>query len=363
MLSTICLVISIICFLGMYGMGRFMADEGEGGCANLIAYCGLGLSIIPEYLLFGPEWLWGWWSIIIVTAEVFILGPLMGVIMAAITGGNIFISFLLGVISLIIGYWQQPKQEETKITEEIGIYDQPTQAVTNILRKEIEDLNSKCPFTIGYMEVTGAEYSDGCATITAAVDENYMNLDAMDEADMGLMKRGWIQQMTLSGDDKTKAIYKEIATEGGTIKYKFKGKQSGKSVTMTVTSSDLKDIEHPEKYSPDPESVLQMEIKTINALMPNQLQKGVTAESLILKGNYIISTTVIDEDLFSIDDYKNNPQAKEGIRRHIIDRTGMDNESKKFVDLIKKAGKGIVYKIVGDKSREEYIVTIEPHEL
>ena len=115
MFSTICLIISIICFISVYGCHMTLKNGDPLSYAGYLSspllssipwISGFILAVIPECLIFNVTW---YWMFLINIVGIYILGPIITkfflVRMASGKGLGMdaFIALIIGIITLILG--------------------------------------------------------------------------------------------------------------------------------------------------------------------------------------------------------------------------------------------------------------------
>lgn len=91
-----------------------------------------------------------------------------------------------------------------------------------------------------------------------------------------------------------------------------------------------------------------------------KVDEGMTMTDYKLEGDHIVITMQIDESLYSIATMRSNRAL---IKTSMIEEGLKDPESKALFDMCKVSHTGLVYRIVGNNSHDEFVITIPSNEI
>lgn len=227
------------------------------------------------------------------------------------------------------------------------------------LQKTVKEVNKECPISMGVVgEISSLEYKDGNVVFNYLINEDITNIDAL-KGNEEMMKRSVVTTFSNSTGD-TKNMIDELVKEGAGLILNFKGKDSGKTVTLNLTKDEIVSIGEKDEKDADPLAVLQEQIKVTNAQCPVALDKGMTMEGVSFEGNNVVYRIVVDESVYSMDDIISNKEASK-----IAVKASLENDraTAAFVKFCVNAERGLAYKYVGNKSGKSCLIEFSVSEL
>lgn len=249
----------------------------------------------------------------------------------------IFISlFLFGVIGSIVN----------KLTE-------------NTIHGQISKENELCPI----------EVIKNVATITKIADENnqivyYMNYDDS-RIDLSYLENnpntanfvllnsfGILNGQGISNGDKCAqfllknnyGVAFDVSSANNHFRISIDGKELKEKVKLgKIPTEAIKDV-------------LDMQIKLSKSRLPQKVDEGMMNTDIFIENNNIICKLVVDENTWSISNFKANAsQMKEELYKDLASEVS----SRALLNLCKIAHTGIIYRIIGNTTKDSYDVIID----
>ncbi len=249
----------------------------------------------------------------------------------------IFISlFLFGVIGSIVN----------KLTE-------------NTIHGQISKENELCPI----------EVIKNVATITKIADENnqivyYMNYDDS-RIDLSYLENnpntanfvllnsfGILNGQGISNGDKCAqfllknnyGVAFDVSSANNHFRISIDGKELKEKVKLgKIPTEAIKDF-------------LDMQIKLSKSRLPQKVDEGMMNTDIFIENNNIINKLVVDENTWSISNFKANAsQMKEELYKDLASEVS----SRALLNLCKIAHTGIIYRIIGNTTKDSYDVIID----
>lgn len=214
---------------------------------------------------------------------------------------------------------------------------------TELLKSSIKEMKAMMPMSMGMVgNLTDIAITGKILVITATVDETLIDITALQNEPE--LVRANMQQMILNNDSGIQSLMEELKKSDMGIKLVYVGGTSGKTVSCTLSSEEVK---HAGSGS-DPQKTLELQISLVNAQLPIDFGNGMVNTQVVREGNYVVYYFVCDEDIFDIDVMnKNIPLMRELILSEV---NGDDLAMSMFRKMCKEAGCGMAYYYVGEKS-------------
>lgn len=231
--------------------------------------------------------------------------------------------------------------------------------------KAIERADRDCPIpaVLGKGEVTGIKLENGYVTYYLKYDHDFHNLmsslgsDAKAKEALLMCFLCINAQGNNQGDllmdllIRQKCGLKVVVTESATGHYECK-----------ASVEDIKRLR--ERYQLNPHealyNILSLSIESQRVNLPIQVDEGMTMTEYKLDGDNIVITMQIDERLYSISAMRSNRSL---IKSSMIEEGLKDPESKALFDMCKVSHTGLTYRIVGNNSNNEFVITIPSNEI
>ena len=217
----------------------------------------------------------------------------------------------------------------------------------NKLKLAVEAVNSQCPLSMGTAGgIENIGYEDGVVSFTLAINEQVSSIKAMSE-NPDIVKRTVITNF-MNPDNKLKIMRDLIMDANASVRFVYKGKESGDTFEVMLTADELKATEGDSSFTA--EDRLNAEIEATNVQLPMMVDEATVLEKLVVEGNSVVYLYKLDESTISIEDLKGNAEAaKENVRNSIVNGGPVvQNFLKKVLDT----GRSLKYRYVGSESRE-----------
>lgn len=218
------------------------------------------------------------------------------------------------------------------------------------LKQSIEEAQSDLPLDLGMLgDLTDLKYdeSDKSVKMYMTLNENIMSVEAMKENSANMKK---MFKLGMSGEGPRELI-KMIADAGASLSVRYKGGNSGKTLELTVSNSELQDILNTDLAEEDKNRMmLEGSVANFNASCPINLGSGLVAKSASLEGNDVIYVYEADEEVLDLGMMRLN---EDNIRKELVKQFG-DPSVKNDLSMMASAGCDVVYRYVGDTSGDMF---------
>lgn len=228
------------------------------------------------------------------------------------------------------------------------------------LKQIVEQLNQECPMSMGEAgEFTSVQYEDGNVVMNYTINEDYLDIDALNKNKDVLKDYGTTFIQNATGD--TKELIDALSKEGAGWTIRFKGQTSGKTVSLTLSRNDILNASKVDVKDKDPLSIIEGVIRLTNAQMPEDIEEGLTITEVSLEDRYVVYNVSCDESIISIRALRENTQE---LKSEILGNFDMSNMAiAKFIQNCKKANVGIAYRYIGNDSGKSCLIKIPVSEL
>jgi hypothetical protein len=215
----------------------------------------------------------------------------------------------------------------------------------NKLKLAVETANKQCPFSMGTAgNLESIYYEDGLVTYILAINEQVSNIKAMSE-NPDVVKRT-IMTNFINPEGELKTMHDLILDANASVRYVYKGKDSGDFFEVTITADELKAAE--DNTSLNAEDKLNAEIEATNMQLPMQVDEATVLEKLVVEGNSVVYLYQVDESVVSIDNLKSNSDATKENLKNMLENGGplVQTFLKKVIDT----GRNLGYCYIGNES-------------
>lgn len=232
-------------------------------------------------------------------------------------------------------------------------------------KRMIERADRDCPIpaAMGKGAVTGIKLENDFLTYYLSYDKDLINvLTSLNNEEK--VKEGLIMCflcVNAQGNNQGDLVMDLLIRFGYGIKVVIKQSAIGK-FECCATVNEIKDIRDKYKLNPHEAlySLLSISVENEKSDLPIILDEGMIMTDYRLEGENIAIIVLIDEDLYSIDAMCDN---KKLIIDAIIEEGLNQPESKALLDLCKVSHTGLIYRMVGDKTRKKCEMLISSNEI
>lgn len=228
---------------------------------------------------------------------------------------------------------------------------------------ERADRDCPIPVALGKGEVTGIKLENVYVTYYLKYDHDFLNLMSSLGSDTKAKEALLMCFLCINAQGNNQGDLlmdllirqncglKVVITESATGRYECK-----------ASVEDIKRLR--ERYQLNPHkalyNLLSLSIESQRVNLPMKVDEGMTMTDYKLEGDHIVITMQIDESLYSIATMRSNRAL---IKTSMIEEGLKDPESKALFDLCKVSHTGLVYRIVGNYSHDEFVITIPSNEI
>ena len=213
------------------------------------------------------------------------------------------------------------------------------------LVKIAEEANAQCPISMGMIgDMTSIEFDGTDLVYTCTVDEEVVDLNVL-EQNLDVAKQGALASVV---NDNSAEFFKEVVEAKAGMKIVYKGKNSGKAVTLQFSPDELKNFVEKPADLMDPEALLEEQVKITDDQCPMEIEQGLVMESVTIEGSNVVYVCKTDENLLNMDQMEENREAVQAALEEYW--YSSDLAIKKMVQFCQKAHKNVVYRYVGATS-------------
>ncbi len=234
----------------------------------------------------------------------------------------------------------------------------------NSLKEAIARANSSCPIEVGggtgYVSAIKLEDNN----VTYYVHFNERNNPMLTENNQENLKEFFILTLLcMNGQEYGQGDFfvSKLIDEGCGLKVVYTD-SSGKNFESVTSVDELKSMK--DKFHQNPHETLyqalEMEIEAERASLPLKIEEGMYITNYSLDGENIVITINMDENLYSLNEVKNQ---KEVLKQSILHEGIEDPEMKGLFDLCKVCHTGLIYRMTGSYSKKNCDVLITSDEI
>lgn len=234
----------------------------------------------------------------------------------------------------------------------------------NSLKEAIARANSSCPIEVGggtgYVSAIKLEDNN----VTYYVHFNERNNPMLTENNQENLKEFFILTLLcMNGQEYGQGDFfvSKLIDEGCGLKVVYTD-SSGKNFESVTSVDELKSMK--DKFHQNPHETLyqalEMEIEAERASLPLKIEEGMYITNYSLDGENIVITINMDENLYSLNEVKNQ---KEVLKQSILHEGIEDPEMKGLFDLCKVCHTGLIYRMTDSYSKKNCDVLITSDEI
>lgn len=225
---------------------------------------------------------------------------------------------------------------------------------SNVIKEYAEKLTEKCPIVVNEaMTITGATYDEDQLTFKILLDEGIINMSAIKSDDY---KSLVAISMANKGIFTNELIENDIC-----VVYSFKGNKTGTKHNIIVTPEEMQEmstgnIDINKIYN----IMLTSSTNIAKEELPYEVGKGIKLSNIELNDTSLVYVYEVSENLYEISKLESLEIRQE--QKDIL-KYSDDISTATEIRLLIATKKSLVYKYVGDKSKNEYKMVFSPSEL
>ena len=224
------------------------------------------------------------------------------------------------------------------------------------LKKIVKELNSRCPLESDCFVCVGAQIEDDNVVASYIVDENVMNLDLLKNKPDMVKKFGGSALFTESPE-----LADLIISSGYGLILKYKGSQSKKLVPIHFTNQDVKDIKNAPQ---DNEDILNWQIESSNAVLPQQVDEITVLTSITRDGQDVAYNYELDDEAMDMAFFNDHlDEMKANLSDELEALNSPMSSFKPFMKLLCRTNKNLLYVYKGKHSGQTVTITFTNSEL
>lgn len=246
-----------------------------------------------------------------------------------------------------------------------SVYSGQDHGVDNSVRSQIQRANESCPIPVanGVGYVSSITLEGNLVTYRISFqDDYYQTIERYFTTERGkealLLSTFLLNAQNGKGDMMTELLI----NEGLGVKLIIESLSTSKHFECSLTADEFKTERAKIDMNPQEamKRCLDIQVEITSAALPMEIDEGMTMTSYRLIDETIVTTIVVDENLYSISQMTSN---KPLIKEAMLEEGIKDPSSKATLDLCKISHTGLRYHIVGDQSHQSLDVDITSQEI
>ncbi|MCM1068172.1 MAG: hypothetical protein NC418_11425 [Muribaculaceae bacterium] len=227
------------------------------------------------------------------------------------------------------------------------------------LRMKIEQFNKQCPASLGAagtLESVGYDTDSNSATFTYELNEDNVSVAGL--ADVDQEQKAFLANF-LRSNDFGKSFLNDLVEAEASLRLIYRGAESRDSVSVTLTTAELKEIAAEEIGDDTDRLQLESMLAITNKQCPMNIDEGLVLESVTAVDNFLVYTYSYDTEIY---DFANadldgiREESTNALRDELTDISGRTQ-----LKLMKDCGMGVKYTYHPEGARDSAVtVTIQP---
>ena len=246
-----------------------------------------------------------------------------------------------------------------------SVYRAQNHIADNSVLPQIQRANASCPIPVangvGYVSSIALDGSLVTYTISFQ-DDYYQAIERAVTSERGkealLLSTFLLNAQNGKGDMMTELLI----NEGLGVKLILESLSSSKHFECALTADEFK--AQRAKIDMNPQEAmkrcLDIQVEMTSSALPMEIDEGMTMTGYRLIDETIVTTIVVNENLYSISQMRSN---KPFIKEAMLEEGIKDSSSKATLDLCKISHTGLRYHIVGNLSHQSFDVDITSQEI
>ncbi len=238
----------------------------------------------------------------------------------------------------------------------------------NAARKELakaaESFNKELPYGMSddLIQMTSCTYQDGVITFKCSVDDDLINISKLKAKREEWEENVKMEFSTLMNDQETATVIDLAIDAEAIFKCIYVGKQTGETIDIELTKSDLQEIKRKKDNVTD-EDRLAAEISTTNLMTPMQVDEETVLTSVKMEGAEVIYNYILEENGYTVDQMKNSPEIMSAMKEEMLKNVNSDEDNRQQASFYAKCEKYLVYRCTGSKTSQSFEIKISPREI
>lgn len=234
--------------------------------------------------------------------------------------------------------------------------------ITN-LKKQVRLANVTCPINYGIGgDLLSIKYDEKGNQVLMyfSVNEDITGGVFLKENRQNVIKQF---KLSLANKDATQII-KDIVNAKAGITAIYKTPSSGKTVTVTISYEELKDIQDKPLSQDDINRMtLENRVALENARCPFKTDDGMLIAKVTIVDNNVVYYYQLDEEYYNLKEMKRNQSEMKEAMISELKQLRKDPTMQKEIKLLTSLGMGYQYRYYGDKSKDYVDIIFTPDEL
>jgi hypothetical protein len=224
---------------------------------------------------------------------------------------------------------------------------------------QIERANNDCPipFANGDGQVSAIRFENDNVTYYLDYNKGHIDLETFNSNPEAARELFYLSFVCLNAQGNQSSIFRaELKRRGYGVKVVV-GDGSGRRFESELSADYLTKMDN--SISSDPHEALQqglaLKMRLESAQLPQQIDEGLTLTKSFLDRGNIVSEIAVDEDLYDISALREN---KDALAEAILQSGAHDSDAGAMLDLCLVSHTGLIYRMIGDKSKQSVDVVL-----
>ena len=226
------------------------------------------------------------------------------------------------------------------------------------LEKLVKNIDDECPVMVGELgEMASAGIEDGNVVITILINEDVFNIDGL-EAHPDVLHQSVLQGFRNPTDDM-KELLNELKRCDAGLTYVYKGRTSGKTVSVTLTNEEVKEALKAAETEQDPDELLDAQVAITVAQLPIQVDEITLMTDLVREDGCVVYYYDVDESVLDLDELEANSEAVVEVLTASLQQQKDSPGTSMFIRACKQANADIVYRYKGTTTGKIVSFTVD----
>jgi hypothetical protein len=230
----------------------------------------------------------------------------------------------------------------------------PSSDNSNSIIDLIESANRDCPIPIanGVGQVTAIKFENNDITYYLDYNKGFFNFDAYEANQEAARELFYLSFVCLNAQDyQSKTFRDELKNNGYGIKVIICD-GTGQRFVSELTPAYIAEMDN--RVSSNPNKALHdglaLKLQLEEKDLPIEIEEGLTITKFYLEDNNVVNEVIVNEDLYDISAFHENMDA---ISSSMMEEANNgDPESGALLDLCKVSHTGLIYRMIGDRSKQ-----------
>lgn len=230
------------------------------------------------------------------------------------------------------------------------------------LLKEIDKLNAQCPIPISEIgALSSVKYDKDTLYYKIMLDKKYIS-------NFSIYLGKQILLVDIKRNNEQQMFFQKLVENSIAVKLTFTTVEGDKE-DIIITPNEIEQMLKKDISEKDAkETILKLNVEQSKNMIPDTVGMGMIWSDIDLTTNNIIYIYTIDENIIDIGDFELNKDEIKNNMGNAIKRTSTNTEAvysneAKILELLTSTNRGIVYRMIGNKTKKTVNIYFSPSEL